>query len=177
METKSNDLFIMVHERLESFPCSPESYRNCLKRWNSNPHMTHYALREKHKSDCNTSSTIMHSELHDNNISVLKTQKRGVKDLSNVIDKYDQGYDRYKPLQENPIVRNSLKPSPKCFSTSFCISSPKHPQSHSILLQEVVTKAQASDFNGLELADPVGKITKSFQITVPVPDSDFFEMI
>ena len=159
-----------IHKLLSS------SYNSSIKKGYSSPQISLYDWKENDNIESATSSTTQNTELHDNPSS-LKTMTATVRNLSGILNKYDNHDNKYGTTKNSETLIDPSKSKLQAFQGSCNQSSAKYSPQHSMSLEEVICRAKENNFNGLELADPVVQITSSFKISVPEPDNDFFEII
>ena len=138
--------------------------------------MSLYDWKENDYSRITKRSALQTPELYDNHSS-LTTMTKSIRNLSGILDKYDKHYNDCSAIKKAETLIDPLTSSYIAFQRSCTLSSFKYSPMHSISLQEVISNAKVNSFNGLEVADPVVQITKSFKTSVPEPDNNFFEMI
>ena len=138
--------------------------------------MSLYDWKEKDNSRRAKFSAIRTSALYYNHSS-LNTMTKSMKNLSGILDKYDKHHNDYSTIKKADTLIDPLTSKLLVFQRSYTLSSLKYSPMHSISLHKIISNAKVNSFNGLEVADPVVQITKSFKTSVPEPDNDFFEMI
>ena len=151
-----------------------ESCKRALERFQSCPQLASYGLQEESHIGSETSSRNNTPNYRDHH-SHLTDEKYTVKHLSSILQTYGKRHkdDIFVEPLENE--HDEYNPKMKNYHLSFYKSVRRNAHKHLISLEDVVAKARVSNYNGLEFADPVLQITKSFKTSVPEANNDFFE--
>ena len=149
-----------------------EFRKRALERCKSCPQLASCGLQEENHIVSLTSSR-NHYPNHRNHHSHLKNERCTVKHLSSILLNYGKRHE--DGLFVENFGNDAYNQKIRGHYYSIYKSAPKYTPKRLMSLQEVVSKAHNNNYNGLEFADPVLKITKSFKISVPEANNDFFE--
>ena len=166
--------FRFVFSRASSLTETREFRKRALERCESCPQLAPYNLQEENHMVSLTSSR-NNSPNYRNHHSHLKDEICTVKHLSSILLNYGKRYEDGIFVEDFKNENDTYNSKIKGLYYSIYKSAPKITPKRLMSLQEVVSKAHDNNYNGLEFADPVLQITKSFKTSVPEANNDFFE--
>ena len=164
----------MLFSRASSLTEEIEFRKRALERCESCPQLASYGLQEENHIASETSSRNYTPNCRGNRFH-LKVERYTVKRLNSILDNYGKRHDDGIFIEDFQNEHDIYNPKMRGPHYSFYESTPRNTLKRLISLQEVVAKAHVNNYNGLEFADPVLQITKSFKTSVPEANNDFFE--
>ena len=167
-------LLYCFFSRASSLTEEIEFRKRALERCESCPQLASYGLQEENHIASETSSRNYTQNCRDNRFH-LKVERYTVKHLNSILHSYGKRHDDGIFIEDFQNEHDIYNPRMKGTHYSFYKSTPRNALKRLISLQEVVAKAHVNNYNGLEFADPVLQITKSFKTSVPEANNDFFE--
>ena len=167
-------LYRFVFSRASSLTEKIELRKRALDRYESCPQLGSYGWQEENHIVSLTSSR-NNTPSYRNYHSHLKDERCTVKPLSSILQNYGKRHEDGIFVEDFENENDTYNPEIKGLYYSIYKTVPKNTLKRLISLQEVVSKAHVNNYNGLEFADPVLQITKSFKTSVPEANNDFFE--